>query len=94
MSAPEQTYELSSSPIFALGRKVTLLVGVEDQPDGKVRAYLGARWKGIYVLVDAEEAAPFRQAWASGQHIWMAPIPPSELLHRDDDRGAAEATRG
>lgn len=80
----EVAYELNSSPVFALTRSVTLLVGVEDQPDGKVRAYLGARWKRIYLLLDPEEAEPFRRAWGTGQHVWMAPIPPAELLHREE----------
>lgn len=78
-------YELNSSPVFAFAGPVTLLVGVEEQPDGRVRAYLGARWKGLYLLLDPAEAEPFRQAWATGQHVWMRPIPPADLLHRDGD---------
>lgn len=76
-------YTLSNSPVFALGREVTLLVGIEEQADGLVRAYLGARWRGVYLLLDAGEAEPFRQAWASGGHVWLAPVPPPELLHRE-----------
>jgi hypothetical protein len=79
------SYTLDSSPAFAFGQlSVTLLVGVEEQPDGKWRAYLGARWKGLYLLLDAEEAEPFRRAWGTGQHVWMAPVPPAELLHREE----------
>jgi hypothetical protein len=77
-------YELNSSPVFAPWGPVTLLVGVEEQLDGRVRAYLGARWKRLYLLLDAAEAEPFRRAWATGQHIWMRPVPPAELLHHDE----------
>lgn len=84
-------YTLSTSPVFALCRdgEVTLLVGLEDQPDGLVRAYLGHRARGVYLLLSADEVEPFRQAWGSGQHVWMHPIPPRELLHRDDALEAA-----
>jgi hypothetical protein len=83
----EQTYELSSSPVFAFCREVTLLVGVEEQPDGAVRVYLGHRAKGVYLLVEPEQADPFRRAWASGQHVWMAPVPPAERLLVDGELG-------
>lgn len=89
MAEPDSVeYELSSSPVFALCRPVTLLVGLEEQSDGKVRAYLGARWRGIYLLLDDEEAQPFRAAWGSGQHVWMSPVPPPEMLHREVDAEA------
>lgn len=78
------SYELSSSPVFAfLHDPVTIVVGVEEQPDGAWRVYLGHRAKGIYLLLEAAEAEPFRRAWASGGHVWMAPIPPADLLHSD-----------
>jgi hypothetical protein len=76
-------FTLSGSPAFAFGREVTLLVGVEEEPDGAVRAYLGRRSQGVYLLVEPEGADAFRRAWASGGHVWLAPVPPPELLRRD-----------
>lgn len=85
MSDPDPiAYELNTSPAFAFAGEVTLLVGIEEQPDGFVRAYLGHRARGLYLLLAETEAEPFRRAWATGQHVWMRPVPPVELLHRED----------
>jgi hypothetical protein len=80
------TYSLSSVPpltsLFGV-EPVTLLVGVEDDPGGGIRAYLGARWKGVYLHVTEPDAVEqFRRAWGSGGHVWMSPVPPPDLLHK------------
>lgn len=87
MTASAESFTLSSMPPMAAffgAQPVTLLVGVEDGPDGTLKAYLGARYKGIYVLVvDPEEQETVRRAWGSGGHIWWSPVPSQELLHKD-----------
>lgn len=81
-AANERTYTLSSIPPFA--GDCTLLVGVEEQEDGSVKAYLGARHKGVYLHVHADEAEGFRRAWRSASgHIWLYPVPPRDLLRVD-----------
>jgi hypothetical protein len=85
-TAQEQAaYTLSSIPAF--GQDVTMVVGYEPQDDGAVRVYLGARHKGLYLLVtDPEEQEFFRRGWSSimnGNHCWMWPLPPADAIHRE-----------
>lgn len=89
MTAPEQvTYTLSSMPpltaIFGV-QPATLLVGLEDDVDGSLKAYLGARWKRTFVrITEPTDQDAFRRAWGSmSSHIWLSPIPPAELLEQD-----------
>jgi hypothetical protein len=90
-SVAKTAYTLSSVPPL-LG-PVTLLVGVEEQDDGSVKAYLGARWKGIYLHVHADEAEDFRRAWGSGApHVWLYPVPPADLLHKDENAASQSST--
>jgi hypothetical protein len=88
-------FTLSSSPVGAFGQGATLLVGLEDQPDGTVRAYLGHRRRGVYVVLSDAAVASFRAAWASGGHVWLSPVPPQGYLHRDDpdEQTVAEVER-
>jgi hypothetical protein len=81
-------YTLSALPpigSFIGVQPVTLLTGIEDDPSGGLRVYLGARYKGLYMLVeDAAEKDIFRRAWSSGApHTWMWPLPPAEAIHRE-----------
>lgn len=74
-------YTLTTSPVDALFREVTLLVGVEEPEGEPMRVFLGARYKGIYVEVsDETEKEFFRRGWGAGGHCWMYPIPPREML--------------
>lgn len=62
----------------------TFVVGVEDNGDGALRVYLGHRAKGLYVLVEDEDAkAQVQRAWegCSG-HITIA-VPPPECIFKD-----------
>jgi hypothetical protein len=81
------TYNLSSLPpagSFFGAEPVTLLVGLGDAPDGALKVYLGARWKGLHLLVtDPQEQETFRRAWGTGGHVWMWPLPPAEAIHCD-----------
>jgi hypothetical protein len=71
---------------FGLGG-TTLVVGVEDDPDGSLRMYVGRRSKGIYAIVDdPAEQDRLRSAWGSGGHLLTA-IP--ETLFQDDLPAAA-----
>ena len=48
-----------------------LIVGVEDNPNGGIRVYLGHRGDGIFVVVDDEESiATVRHAWSGTQHVF------------------------
>lgn len=65
----------------------TLLVGVEDEPTGGLRLYLGHRSRGLYtVITDAVAIEEVRRAWGSGghggHHITL-PIPPPECVYSD-----------
>lgn len=74
---------------LVLGRN-TLLVGVEEREDGALKCYLGARWKGIYCIVDdPEDKAEVRRLWGMGQHVTF-PIPDADELFTDADDEAAE----
>lgn len=80
------TFEITSSPIAAfLG--ATEVVGAERADDGDLKVYVSARWRGIYVLVPAgERADAIEQAWRGSMcgHLYMRPVPPDDMLHRDD----------
>ena len=81
-----------SGPIFLgcgfgdlLSGGTTELVGVEDDPSGALRAYIGARYRGLYVLIDdAEGQQVVRDAWASRCKVLM-PLPASDQIHSTDD---------
>ena len=75
-------YTLSSLPTFV--EPVTLLVGLENGPEGALKVYLGRRSKGLHLLVtDPDEQALFRRAWATGGHVWMWPLPPADAIHAE-----------
>jgi hypothetical protein len=62
----------------------TLLVGVEDDPDGGIRVYLGHRGRGLYaVITDADAIEEVRNAWAGGGHVTI-PIPPRECITAEE----------
>lgn len=67
----------------------TLVVGVEDDEEtGGLRMYVGARWKGIYAIVEDEDAKKdLRNAWAGSYcgHLTV-PIPPRDVLFTDEER--------
>lgn len=64
----------------------TLLVGVEDDPEGGLRLYLGHRAKGAYAVIDdPEEIARIRQSWGGARGYITVPIPPAECIYVDED---------
>jgi hypothetical protein len=72
----------------------TLLVGVEDQEDGALRLYLGARYRGLYVVVDDPDAqAQARAAWATGGHVTI-PVPPVDCIHHEQAAGVSAPSEG
>jgi hypothetical protein len=86
----QTTYTLSSMPplgSFMGTEPVTMITGYEPQDDGTVKVYLGARHKGLYLLVtDPEEQEFFERGWNSimnGHHCWMWPLPPADAIHCD-----------
>lgn len=66
--------------------RTALVVGVKDDPDGALKVYVGARYRGIYVLVDDANAQhEIQRAWATGGHV-LVPLPDDSQLHRDGDQ--------
>jgi hypothetical protein len=53
----------------APGTRTHLIVGVEDEPTDPTlaRVFVGARYKGIYILADKEEA---HRAWSGATHTY------------------------
>lgn len=78
-----ETYEITSSPVAALFG-ACLIVGVEREADA-LRVYVGARYRGIYVVLPAGEVADGVEAawngWSS--HLFLRPVPPPEALFTD-----------
>lgn len=75
-----------------------LIVGVEDDPGGWLKVYLGARYKNIYcVVTNPEDQERVKKAWGStAMHVTM-PLPdPSELFNDehpyDPNEGANEVS--
>lgn len=63
----------------------TFLVGVEDDPGGGIRCYLGHRANGHYCIVEDPAATKqVRNAWASGGHVAF-PTPPPDCIYSDDE---------
>lgn len=60
-----------------------LVVGVEDGPDDALKVYIGARYRGVYVLVDdADAQREIRRAWDTMGHV-LIPLPDENHLHKD-----------
>lgn len=45
------------------------LTGIEERPNGAVRLYVGPRYLGRYILLDADGTEAARRAWAHGGHV-------------------------
>lgn len=83
----EQAVIEAVSPVmaFLMPERTTLLVGVEDLPDGRTFAYLGARHLNVGVIVDGDDnRAAVHRAWNSGGHVFLTKPPDDALFHRDD----------
>jgi hypothetical protein len=64
-----------------------LVVGVEDDAaTGCLRMYVGARYRGIYALVEDEDAKDaLQRAWHSSRHL-VVDKPPVEALYTERER--------
>jgi hypothetical protein len=84
MSAETETFEVTSSPVAAL-LGAALLVGVERDDAGDLKVYLGARYRGIYMVVPAgDNADGVEGAWnGSRGHMFVRPVPSSDCLFCD-----------
>lgn len=61
----------------------TLCTGIEDDPSGALRMYVGPRYKGIYALiVDSADQEALRHAWAGSAHV-VVPTPSPDQLFMD-----------
>jgi len=73
---------------YALGTHA-LIVGVEDDPEtGCLRMYLGSRNRGLYALIEEEEAKEqLRLAWgASSRGHLVVEWPPADALWTKEER--------
>ena len=56
------------------------VTGLEDEPDGALRIYVGPRYKGVYAIVEDQELQrALWAAWSCGGHV-VIPRPPPECL--------------
>ena len=54
------------------GLRPTLITGVEADPLGGTRVYVGPRWKWRYILVEGDDAQRVRRAWDNTtQHLFF-----------------------
>lgn len=60
----------------------TLVVGIEDTPDGALKVYIDARYLRRYVVAtDPDEIAEVRRAWNSSTgHVFMRTPPPEVVM--------------
>lgn len=66
----------------------TLVVGVQDDPEtGCLRMYVDHRSRGLYALIENEDAkAELRREWAvTTRHLLVTPPPPS-CLYLESER--------
>ncbi len=68
--------------VSLLTGKSVLVTGVAEYPDGRVRAYLGPRYRGIYVNVDEDDGARVLGEWNQGGHLFTDK-PPTDALRFD-----------
>lgn len=62
-----------------------LVTGVEDDPSGMLRMYVGPRYKWTYALIEDErDKETLRRAWSGGQHV-LAPTPDADQLYVDEE---------
>jgi len=68
---------------LVLGLEV-LITGIEDQPEGWTKVFIGPRYKNIYVVPMPEEVERVKRAWGStAMHITM-PKPDSDHMFNDE----------
>lgn len=69
---------------LVLGTEV-LVVGVEDQPEGWTKVFIGARYKNTYVVPMPEEVERIKQAWGASYmgHLTM-PRPDNDHIFNDE----------
>lgn len=76
-----------SAMSLALGMSA-LVVGLEDDEEtGGLRVYLGHRARGLYAIVEDENAKDeLRRAWAQGGHVTLSPKPPTAVIWTERER--------
>ena len=69
---------------IALGESVEV-VGIEPDPSGGLRVWLGHRSKRVYAIVDDPDSrAAIEQAWANKATRLLIPMPPANALGKED----------
>ncbi len=60
------------------------ITGVEDQPDGSTRVYVGPRYRGVYFDEPAEDVETARVAWRNAPaHLIADAYELPELKHEE-----------
>jgi len=71
-----------------------LIVGIEDDTDGSLRVYVGARWKNIHTHVEDEGTKrEVRNAWGGAHGHVVADIPADALCDCPPPASPTEADR-
>lgn len=78
-------FEITSSPVATLYGDATLVSGVERDEANDLKVYIGARYNWVHVVLPAGEMADsIERAWhGTSRHLFMRPVPPSEMLFCD-----------
>lgn len=78
-------FEITSSPVTAL-LGASLIVGAERSDDHDLKLYVGARYRGLYVVVPAgDQADAIESAWRARGHLFLGPAPSSDIVFSDAD---------
>lgn len=73
----------------------TICTGIEDDPSGALRVYVGPRYKGVYALLTNErDIAVMRRAWGSMSAHIVIPTPSADSLFHDELRPPLLAEEG
>lgn len=79
---------IHTDPFRALAHRSKLVSGIEDDPAGGLRVYVGARYEGDYIVVEDERViAEVRSIWRKTNSTgWM-------FIERDDASAPPEPQR-
>lgn len=66
-----------------LAGQSTFVVGIEDDPDGGLRVFLGHRSRGLYCVIDDAAAIEQIRAMWESKMPFTIPIPPPNFIFEE-----------